>query len=149
MLQFKGALKMTMAQNLIKVSEYRGAGYRPLVDYDAWRVAIINGEDCVTPSPVTIMQKHEATDEVFVLLRGECILVAADGPEVPADFMALRLEPLRVYNVKKGVWHACVRYPDTTVLVVENRDTAKSNSLEVELTKDQITLVGRLMKNLA
>ena len=40
----------------------------------------------------------------------------------------LQLEPGKIYNVKKGVWHTHTLSQDAKVLVVENRDTTYDNS---------------------
>jgi hypothetical protein len=36
--------------------------------------------------------------------------------------------PGKIYNVKRGIWHAVVLSRDGSVLIVENRNTSKENS---------------------
>jgi hypothetical protein len=120
--------------SLIEVSEFRGEGYRPLVDYGAWRVAVLNGLDELLPENIPLFQKHDETDEAFVLLSGRCVLYAIEGgapsggPIDPERIRALGMERLRVYNVKRGVYHSHALEPGSTVLIVENRDTSDGNS---------------------
>lgn len=38
------------------------------------------------------------------------------------------MEPYKVYNVKKGLWHHIVVSEDASVLIVENCDTTDENS---------------------
>ena len=83
------------------------------------------------------MQRHDETDEVFVLLRGRCILFVGDGNDEAGTIHAVDQEPLKVYNVKRGVWHNHTLSEDASVLVVENRDTTVDNSPFTDLTADQ------------
>ena len=63
-----------MPPALLDIHEYNGPGYRPLVDFDHWRVAVLNFSADLLPEHLTSMQRHNDTDEVFVLLAGRCIL---------------------------------------------------------------------------
>ena len=94
---------MTIAKNLLDVSEYSGEGYMPLVDFDAWRVAVLNYIDELLPESLVAMQRHDETDEVFVLLNGRCILFLGSGDKMIDEIYAEDLRPLKFYNVKKGV----------------------------------------------
>lgn len=49
------------------------------------------------------------------------------------------LEPLKCYNVKKGVWHTHTLEKDSSVLIVENRNTCDDNSPTALLTEKQIS----------
>jgi hypothetical protein len=119
---------MAIDESLLEVHEYTDAGYRPLVDYEAWRVAILNYDDELLPQNITRIQRHDETDEVFVLLRGRCILFIGEGEESVTAVFAQDMEPLKIYNVKRGVWHTHTLSEDAMVLIVENRDTTYDNS---------------------
>jgi mannose-6-phosphate isomerase-like protein (cupin superfamily) len=94
------------------------------------------------------MQRHDETDEVFVLLAGRCILFIGDGKEEAGEIAAVELEPGKVYNVKRGTWHTHTLTEDAKVLVVENRDTTVENSpfcpLSPEQTDDLVAATRRL-----
>ena len=47
------------------------------------------------------------------------------------------LEPGKIYNVKKSVWHTVVLSQDGSILIVENQDTVKENSDYFSLGTDQ------------
>ncbi len=117
-----------MKQPLLEVHEYAGDGYRPLVDYGAWRVAVLRFAEDMLPQNIAYFQRHEETDEVFVLLRGRCILYVGEGQERISSLQAEDMVPLRVYNVKRGVWHNHTLSRDAVVLIVENQDTDGHNS---------------------
>jgi len=127
----------SISKDLLEVTEYIGEGYRPLIDYDQWRVAILRYIDELRPENISQMQRHAETDEVFVLLHGRCILFLGDGDESVVSIHAQDMEPLKLYNVKHGAWHTHTLSDDATVLIVENQNTAAHNSPEIELSATQ------------
>lgn len=112
----------------VEISEYNGKGYSPVVDFEHWRVAFLNSADDVEAQNITYLQKHEETDEVFVLIEGECILFSAGEGACSGKICGIYMEQNKMYNVKKGVWHTHVLAPNTKVLIVENQDTGLENS---------------------
>ncbi len=130
--------------NLIDVKEYNGEGYKPVVDYDNWRVAVLNYCDELLPENISKMQRHDETDEVFVLLKGECTIFLAEGEAEIENIYAQKLEPYKIYNVKKSVWHNHTLSRDAMVLIVENKDTNNDNSPLKELSKNQREIIIRL-----
>lgn len=128
---------MALDESLLQVVEYGGEGYLPLIDYADWRVAILRYIDELEPQNITTMQRHDETDEVFVLLAGRCILFLGAGAEQVTDIHPQDMEPLKLYNVKKGCWHTHTLSRDATVLIVENRDTTDRNSPEIALDAGQ------------
>ncbi len=91
-----------MPPALLDIHEYNGPGYRPLVDFDHWRVAVLNFSADLLPEHLTSMQRHNDTDEVFVLLAGRCILFTGEGTDTVTRIHAEDLQPNRVYNVRQG-----------------------------------------------
>ena len=79
----------------VEISENTGEGYRPLVDYGEWRVAILRYIDELEPENITFMERHNETDEVFVLLEGRCTLFVGEGE----DIHAVEMEPHKLYNI--------------------------------------------------
>lgn len=130
---------MPIDPSLLEIHAHDAPAYRPLVDYGAWRVAVLNACDDLRPERLARVQRHDETDEVFVLLRGRCILFVGDGrgADDAGAIHAADLEPGKVYNVRRGVWHTHTLGPDASVLVVENRDTTGDNSPFCDLTADQ------------
>jgi hypothetical protein len=126
-----------MNPNLLEISDYTGEGYRPLIDYGQWRVAILRYIDELLPENIGKMQRHDETDEVFVLLSGRCILFLGDGDESVGAIHVEDMQPLKLYNVKRGAWHTHTLNEEATVLIVENRDTIAANSPEIALSADQ------------
>ncbi len=133
----------------IQVKEFEEVGYRPLVDYGAWRVAMLNYIDELLPENIDNVQQHSETDEVFVLLSGECILFTADvRGDVVTDIQACPMEAGKVYNVPKGAYHTHTLTPGAKVLIVENVDTNDSNSPKARLSSENRKEIIRLTQEL-
>lgn len=126
-----------MDHHLLEILQYTGAGYRPVIDYESWRVAVLNFIDELLPQNIARMQKHLESDEVFVLLRGQCLLYIGEGEEEITQIKTQKMEPLTIYNIKKDTWHTHTLSKDAMVLIVENRDTTDQNSPQMVLTENQ------------
>lgn len=121
----------------IEIKEYTAPGYSPVIDYESWRVAVLNSIDELDVENLTDMQKHNLSDEVFVLLKGSCTLFTGGNGDTIGNISATAMEPLKMYNVKAGVWHTHTLTEDSSVLIVENRNTCDDNSPRMNMTEDQ------------
>jgi hypothetical protein len=138
----------TISESLIEIHEHNAPDYMPLIDYGAWRVALMNYTADLTPDKISQMQKHVETDEVFVLLAGHCILFIGEGDDSVTNIHAVDMELYKLYNVKRGVWHSHTFSKDAKVLIVENRDTVDANSPFIGLSAEQQKQVVELTKRL-
>jgi hypothetical protein len=139
---------MAIDPALLEINAYQGEGYLPLVDYESWRVAILRYIDELLPERLDNVQRHDETDEVFVLLAGRCILFIGSGDEQVVEITAQDMEPLKLYNVKRGCWHTHTLSEDATVLIVENRNTGDDNSPKLSLNQDQRAQLVQLTEDL-
>ena len=122
----------------VEVKEYNKEGYKPLVFYSNWRVAILNFNSGSTLKGISYIERHLLTDEVFVLMKGRVTLLIAGKSKKPEQkISAKRMIPFKIYNVKKGVWHAVFMSKSAKILIVENRDTATQNSQYSDFTPSQ------------
>jgi ureidoglycolate hydrolase len=137
-----------LSEKLLEVRQHTGVGYLPLVDFAAWRVAILNFADELRLEKITRLQRHNETDEVFVLLQGRCLLFVGSGADQVTRIHGVNLEPRKLYNVRKGVWHHHALSVDAMVLVVENRDTTYDNSPFCELSAAQLQELRKLGREL-
>lgn len=138
-----------ISELLLEVREHSGPSYRPLVDFETWRVAVLNFAEELRVENITRLQRHDETDEVFVLLKGSCILFLGEGKERVTRVHAQLLEPHKLYNVKRAVWHHHTLSEEAMVLVVENRDTTYANSPFCALTTAQREEILKLTRQLA
>lgn len=117
-----------MDETLIEISEYKGNGYKPLVDFGEWRVAILRYLDDIQPDRIDSMERHTETDEVFVLLNGRGILIMGGNEKEVNRLHPQVMESGKLYNVKRYAWHTILLSRDASVLLVENRDTGRHNT---------------------
>ncbi len=141
---------MGLDDGLLQVTSHDGRGYRPLVEHGAWLVALMGPDDEHAPETIPFFERHNETDEVFVLLAGRCILYIGDstGDEAPGAIHGRDMETGKLYNVRRGVWHNCALGADAKVLVVENADTSGANSDYVTLSDAERAEVARLAQEL-
>ncbi len=135
-----------MKKEYIDVTSYQGEGYLPMIVFEAWRVAILRYCEELEVQNLTTMQKHNETDEVFVLLEGNCTLFTGGKGDSIQEIDAIAMKPLQLYNVKQGVWHTHTLDHEATVLIVENQDTSDHNSPKQSLTADQLVQIKSLYK---
>jgi hypothetical protein len=141
-------MSLSVSENLLEVLDYTKEGYSPVVDYDTWRVAVLNFSNDLLPQNIKALQRHNETDEVFVLLSGRCILFIGDGDEKVTDIFAENMQPFKIYNVKKSVWHSHTLSQDAKLLIVENRNTTFDNSPFCPLTVIQQKMIADMTLNL-
>ncbi len=106
----------------LEILSHDGVGYDRTMHYGAWRVAIANFCDGFDREKYPYLERHLLTDEAFILLAGEATLITSKA------FTETPMEPCKIYNVKKGTWHALLMSRDAKVLIVENHDTCRENS---------------------
>ena len=129
-----------MTSKLVDITAHDGPNYKPLVYFESWRVAILNDDpEVFRKEKTTCLERHNETDEVFVLLEGECTLYLADGEkDALGPIEAVPMELKKIYNVKKGAWHNLISKPGMSLLIVENADTGSANTDYSSVTTDQL-----------
>jgi ureidoglycolate hydrolase len=126
-----------MDETLLEIRHYHGDGYKPLVDFGEWRVAILRFVDGLQPDRIDSMERHTETDEVFVLLRGRGVLIIGGNGAQVDRILPQVMEPGEIYNVKQNAWHTILLTSDASVLLVENNDTGEHNSEYAGLSAEQ------------
>ena len=129
-----------MENKLLEVSTFTGDGYKPLIDFNCWRVALLRYCADMDPDMMASLERHMQTDEVFVLLEGKAALFLAGGDgseELSVEMMQSGL----LYNVKQAAWHTAVLSRDATILLVENQDTCRDNSEYYPITPAQRAVI--------
>ena len=135
-----------MNQEYIDVTTYDGEGYKPMIDYESWRVAILRYCEELEVQNLKTMQKHNESDEVFVLLRGGCTLFTGGKEGIIGEVEGIKMEPYKLYNVKKGVWHTHTLDKEGMVLIVENKDTGDHNSPTVNMNREQLEQLQKVYR---
>ena len=100
----------------LSVVRWDGPGYKPMVRYGSWCFAGLNHASKFAPENLSYCERHNRTDEAFVLVAGRATLLVGE------DLAPVEMEPNKIYNVKAGTWHQIQTEPGTRVLIVENDD---------------------------
>lgn len=117
---------------------YEGEGLSRVYENDRWMVAVKNWKPANDLEGIDCLERHNGTDELFVLLAGSCILLS--GTEQPGgglDIQAVSMKPDRLYKIPRGLWHNTVTRKDTKLLLVESPDTSMANSEILNLDAQQ------------
>lgn len=109
--------------NLIEQYEHVKDGYNPFLIRPQWQVAILNYAPAESLEAIDKLDVHHNTDEVFVLLEGKSVLIAASIDNNLVSYHAVDMKPGIVYNIPRNVWHKIAMHPGSKVLIVENPDT--------------------------
>jgi ureidoglycolate hydrolase len=133
-----------MDESLLEIRDYQGEGYKPLVDYGEWRVAILRYLDELRPDRIDSMERHTETDEVFVLLHGQAVLILGGRGERLEGAYPQCMEIGKIYNVKRSVWHTILLSSDASVLIVENNDTGNDNSEYAQISAEDRMLIRKI-----
>ena len=118
----------------LQVLGWENEGYAPLVFSQGWQTAILNWEPGADESAVYRVERHNLTDEVFILWRGSGALVIAE----PDGIRLVDAVPGVIYNVTIGTWHTVIGTRDSSWIIVENRDTHLHDTEYRDMTAEEL-----------
>ena len=108
-----------MTERGLQIHEWYQEGYQPLLFHHDWMVALLNWEPLFDLAKLGEIERHNHTDEVFVLLQGTAFIFTIDEQGMQTEEMLLGV----IYNVRQGTWHGLISTHDARWVIVENRDT--------------------------
>ena len=118
----------------LEILGWTEVGYKPLVFAAGWQVALMNWEPLYDLENVGVIERHNKTDEVFVLLSGRAVMFVVS----PAGLQIEDMQPGVIYNVRKGVWHNNISTRDASWVIVEDRDTHLNDNEFRQLTAEEL-----------
>ncbi len=124
--------------------EFDGAGMQRVFENEKWTVGIKNWKPANDITGIDCLERHNLTDELFVLTAGSCTLIYANETENGLEFGAVKMEPNRVYNIPATLWHNTITCKDTKMILIEDSSTSMENSDVLQLTQDQILKIRSL-----
>ncbi len=126
--------------------EFDGAGLSRVYENDAWMVGIKNWKPENDVSGIDCLERHNGTDELFVLLAGKCaLLFANDKAEGGLDIQAEAMEQGKLYKIPKSLWHTTVTMKKTKLLLVEDSATSSRNSDVLKLDESQMASIRKIV----
>ncbi len=111
---------------LIQTYRYDGQGYDPSFISDGWQVAFLNYAPAEALESIVKLDIHHQTDEVFVLLEGHAVLIAATIAET-IEYDLVDMLPCVFYNIPRNTWHKIAMSEGSRVCIVEKSDTHVSD----------------------
>jgi len=126
--------------------EFAGEGMQRVFENEKWTVGIKNWKPANDITGITNLERHNKTDELFVLLEGACTLVYANETEKGLEFDAVKMEKNKVYNIPATLWHNTVTRKDTKMILIEDSSTSMENSDVLDLDAAQLETVKSLVK---
>lgn len=111
---------------------------------EKWMVGIKNWKPANDVTGIDCLERHNQTDELFVLLEGSCTLIFANEINGEYQFEAVKMEKNKVYNIPATLWHNTITKKDTKMVLIEDSNTSMDNSDILTLTNEQIKKVQAL-----
>ncbi|MEM1485991.1 cupin [Oscillospiraceae bacterium PP1C4] len=130
----------------IQELSFTGEGMTRVFENEKWMVGIKNWKPANDITGLDCLERHNKTDELFVLLAGRCTLLFANEVDGKLEIGAVEMEPMKVYNIPATLWHNTVTQKDTKMVLIEDSSTGMDNSEILSLNADQIATVKRLVK---
>ena len=125
---------------------FEGEGLTRVFENEKWMVGIKNWKPMNDIANINNLERHNETDELFILLNGQCTLLFANETADGLDIQAVEMEPMKVYNIPRTLWHNTVTRKDTKLALIEDSSTGSANSNNLDLTGAQIARVHELVK---
>lgn len=118
--------------------EFNGEGMQRVFENEKWTVGIKNWKPANDVTGIDCLERHNKTDELFVLVEGSCTLVYANETEGGLELGAVKMEKDKVYNIPATLWHNTITCKDTKMILIEDSNTSMENSDILNLTEAQI-----------
>ena len=77
-------------QTLVETGEYFGVGFQPVLNFEGWRVAMKRYGDGTQPARFHSVDRHNETNEVFILTEGKAEMLLMEGGDSPTAFAVPR-----------------------------------------------------------
>ena len=135
---------------MIESFTIKDKGYHPFLIREGWQLAQLNYSDEQNLNQITRLDVHYKTDEIFVPIAGNSILIVASIVNNEPVFEIELMKPNSIYNIPKGVWHNIAMEEESEVLIVEKSNTHISDFEHLELSKGKTeelrSIVNKLFK---
>ncbi|MFW6680383.1 cupin [Lacrimispora sp. AGF001] len=132
----------------MKISEiqYDGEALKRVYENPQWTVGIKNWKPANDIEQIGNLERHNCTDELFVLLNGSCSLVYATEEGAGLDIKIVEMRPYAVYQIPPTLWHNTIMTKEAKLILIENSDTSMENSDLRDLTKEEVSFLKNQIK---
>lgn len=126
---------------MIEMYQHKGIGYNPFFIKDDWQVAQLNYMQNQGISEIRKLDMHLRTDEIFILLKGSAVLIAASEENENLRIVCMKMLPEITYNIPSNTWHNIALDKDASVIIVEKSNTHLSDFIYRQLTENEIQIL--------
>lgn len=116
------------------------AGFDLICTNDDFKCAFITNSPQYSYGKVTVLKRHNLSDEVFTLISGRATLLTGDL--VKAEYATRELQKGVAYCVTAGTWHHLAVSEDAVVFVVENSGVSGANTDAVSVEMQNLYVEG-------
>lgn len=135
---------------MIETYFHKGEGYAPFLIREGWQVAQLNYLPGHGFDEIGWVEVHRDTDEVFILFKGNAILIEARPHKDGTQFHCEKMRPGVTYNIPAGTWHNIAMDTDVEIIIVEKSDTHTQDCAFQDLVQpDRMDLYTRIKQELA
>ena len=110
-------------KKLIEKYKHSKMGYDPYLIGPKWQVAQLNFEPDLAANSIKKIDVHHNTDETFLLMAGQAVLIAAKIQQNNIQFEVISMKSKVLYNIPKGCWHNIALSTDAQILITEDANT--------------------------
>jgi len=121
---------------LIETYYEKENGYHPFFIREHWQVAQLNYLPFLSFTTIERLDLHQQTDEIFVLIRGKAVLIAATIDNSQVSFECILMEPGITYNIPVNTWHNIAMDEAAGLIIVEKSGTHLGDCLYYPLTEN-------------
>ena len=128
----------------IAAYEFSGEGMQRVYENEKWMVGIKNWKPANDITGIDMLERHNLTDELFVLVAGSCTLISAEETPEGLVFGKVEMEPNKVYCIPATMWHNTITQKDTKMILIEDSNTGMDNSDVYKLSEAEIAAIQKL-----
>lgn len=120
---------------LIERYEIEEEGYHPFLIREGWQIAQLNADEKQRVENIVHIDIHHHTDEVFILIKGNAVLIIATIVDNEPMFELELMKPGIIYNIPVKTWHNIAMQEGSEVIIVEKENTHLSDFEFFDLSK--------------
>ena len=98
-------------------------GYHPFLIKKGWQLAKLNYTEEQHIDNIMQLDVHLETDELFILIAGKAVLIAATIIDNEPHFEVEKLLLNNIYNIPKGLWHNIAMEDGSEIFIAEKANT--------------------------
>lgn len=131
----------------IQSFSFDGEGMRRVYENKKWCVGIKNWKPANDIGGISNIERHNTTDEMFVLVEGCCSLLKADEHnDGTLKFKMIPMEKGKLYVIPRGEWHNTITQKDTKMFLIEDSNCSGKNSDVRALNEEEIKTIRELYR---